>query len=59
MESWSTLVSQPKPSALQQAQQLSLVKYTAPACNAISYFHGGGKRLDRCKIKEYKEILHW
>lgn len=30
MESWSTLVSQPKPSALQQAQQLSLVKYTAP-----------------------------
>ncbi|KAJ5457185.1 hypothetical protein N7530_012459 [Penicillium desertorum] len=33
MESWSTLVSQPKPSALQQAQQLSLVKYTAPTCN--------------------------
>ncbi|KAJ5457553.1 hypothetical protein N7475_008941, partial [Penicillium sp. IBT 31633x] len=30
MECWSTLVSQPKPSALQQAQQLSLVKYTAP-----------------------------
>ncbi|CAG7917349.1 unnamed protein product [Penicillium olsonii] len=30
MESWSTLVSQPKPSSLQQAQQLSLVKYTAP-----------------------------
>lgn len=34
MESWSTLVSQPKPSALQQAQQLSLVKYTAPASSA-------------------------
>ena len=30
MESWSTLLSQPKPSSLQQAQQLSLVKYTAP-----------------------------
>lgn len=30
MESWSNLVSQPKPSSLQQAQQLSLVKYTAP-----------------------------
>jgi hypothetical protein len=34
MESWSTLVSQPKPSALQQAQQLSLVKYTAPTYSA-------------------------
>lgn len=34
MESWSTLVSQPKPSALQQAQQLSLVKYTAPTSSA-------------------------
>lgn len=34
MESWSTLVSQPKPSALQQAQQLSLVKYTAPKSSA-------------------------
>ncbi|KAJ5951735.1 uncharacterized protein N7479_010148 [Penicillium vulpinum] len=34
MESWSALVSQPKPSALQQAQQLSLVKYTAPTPNA-------------------------
>ncbi|KAJ5558072.1 hypothetical protein N7535_009562 [Penicillium sp. DV-2018c] len=33
MECWSTLVSQPKPSALQQAQQLSLVKYTAPKSN--------------------------
>ncbi|KAF7122809.1 hypothetical protein CNMCM5793_000919 [Aspergillus hiratsukae] len=31
MESWSTLVTQPKPSALQQAQQLAYVKYTAPA----------------------------
>jgi predicted nicotinamide N-methyase len=30
MESWSTLLSQPKPSSLQQAQELSLVKYTAP-----------------------------
>ncbi|KAJ5251013.1 hypothetical protein N7489_001423 [Penicillium chrysogenum] len=37
MESWSTLVSQPKPSALQQAQQLSLVKYTAPTCNAGTF----------------------
>ncbi|KAJ5213081.1 hypothetical protein N7449_000250, partial [Penicillium cf. viridicatum] len=34
MESWSILVSQPKPSALQQAQQLSLVKYTAPKSSA-------------------------
>jgi predicted nicotinamide N-methyase len=31
MESWSELVTQPKPSALQQAQQLAYVKYTAPA----------------------------
>jgi predicted nicotinamide N-methyase len=30
MECWSTLVTQPKPSALQQAQQLAYVKYTAP-----------------------------
>ncbi|GFF48460.1 hypothetical protein IFM46972_08550 [Aspergillus udagawae] len=30
MECWSTLVAQPKPSALQQAQQLAYVKYTAP-----------------------------
>jgi predicted nicotinamide N-methyase len=30
MECWSTLLSQPKPSSLEQAQQLSLVKYTAP-----------------------------
>jgi hypothetical protein len=36
MECWSTLVSQPKPSALQQAQQLSLVKYTAPKSGAGS-----------------------
>ncbi|KAJ5782131.1 hypothetical protein N7457_003905 [Penicillium paradoxum] len=34
MECWSTLVSQPKPSALQQAQQLSLVKYTAPTSSS-------------------------
>ncbi|KAF7177157.1 hypothetical protein CNMCM7691_004891 [Aspergillus felis] len=30
MECWSTLVTQPKPSALEQAQQLAYVKYTAP-----------------------------
>jgi len=30
MESWGNLVIQPKPSALQQAQQLSHIKYTAP-----------------------------
>ncbi|GIK04096.1 hypothetical protein Aspvir_008171 [Aspergillus viridinutans] len=30
MECWSTLVTQPKPSALQQAQQLAYVKYTGP-----------------------------
>lgn len=30
MDSWANLVSQPKPTALQQAQQLSPIKYTAP-----------------------------
>lgn len=30
MDSWSTLISRPKIPSLQQAQQLSLVKYTAP-----------------------------
>ena len=30
MTSWGTLLAQPKPTALQQAQQLSHVKYTAP-----------------------------
>lgn len=34
MECWSTLVTQPKPSALQQAQQLAYVKYTAPVPDA-------------------------
>ncbi|EAW20953.1 protein-lysine N-methyltransferase [Aspergillus fischeri NRRL 181] len=34
MECWSTLVTQPKPSALQQAQQLAYVKYTAPVQDA-------------------------
>ncbi|RHZ53378.1 protein-lysine N-methyltransferase [Aspergillus thermomutatus] len=36
MECWSTLVTQPKPSALQQAQQLAYVKYTAPASDAAA-----------------------
>ncbi|KAJ5806900.1 hypothetical protein N7474_010492 [Penicillium riverlandense] len=31
MSSWSTLVATPKTPALEQAQQLELVKYTAPA----------------------------
>lgn len=30
MDSWGNLVAQPKPTALQQAQQLSPIKYTAP-----------------------------
>ena len=30
MDSWGNLVVQPKPSALEQAQQLSTIKYTAP-----------------------------
>ncbi|KAL1999824.1 hypothetical protein VTN02DRAFT_3939 [Thermoascus thermophilus] len=30
MDCWSELVTQPKPSALQEAQQLSYIKYTAP-----------------------------
>jgi hypothetical protein len=31
MECWTELVAQPKQSAVQQAQQLSFIKYTAPA----------------------------
>lgn len=31
ISTWSSLVSQPKPSAIQQAQELALIKYTAPA----------------------------
>lgn len=30
ISSWSTLVSQPKPSAIEQAQQLAWIKYSAP-----------------------------
>ncbi|KAJ5580175.1 uncharacterized protein N7459_006160 [Penicillium hispanicum] len=30
MDSWGNLIAQPKPTALQQAQELSHVKYTAP-----------------------------
>lgn len=30
MECWSDLLAQPKPSSLQQAQQLAYIKYTAP-----------------------------
>lgn len=30
MESWANLITTPKPSALDQAQQLSQIKYTAP-----------------------------
>lgn len=30
MDAWGNLVVQPKPSALEQAQQLSTIKYTAP-----------------------------
>ncbi|OJJ34363.1 hypothetical protein ASPWEDRAFT_42353 [Aspergillus wentii DTO 134E9] len=34
METWSTLMTTPKPSPLQQAQQLSYIKYTAPTTTA-------------------------
>ena len=30
MDAWSNLLTQPKPSSLQQAQQLAYIKYTAP-----------------------------
>lgn len=31
MDAWSNLLTQPKPSSLQQAQQLAYITYTAPA----------------------------
>ncbi|EAW10905.1 protein-lysine N-methyltransferase [Aspergillus clavatus NRRL 1] len=37
MECWSELVAQPKPSAIQQAQQLAYIKYTAPSDPASTH----------------------
>ena len=37
MDAWSNLLTQPKPSSLQQAQQLAYITYTAPAPDRDSH----------------------